>query len=171
MEELKQILYWHAGEYPEMEPTDAVKLIYQNEFGGGHLIADPVSFRNYLHREYHNTPKDKAGKSADRIGNGLIRVHLAALEEEKLEDLAQAFIFSANSHSGSLSRFREKLDVLRSLTEEGVFSFDTAALEDYLSDYARRGYPMVSHSPKFRALYHPAYRIVRKEYLKEIHIE
>ena len=171
MEELKQILQWHAGAYPEMEPTDAVKLIYQNEFGGGHLIADPVSFRNFLYREYHNTPKDKDGRPVDRIGNGLVRVHLASLEEAQLENLARAFLTSANSHRGSLIRFCEKLELLRTLTAEGLFTFDVSALDDYLSDYAQRGYPMVSHSPKFRALYHPAYRIVRKEYLKEIYIK
>ena len=37
MEELERILREHAERYPLMQPTDAVKLIYQNEFGGGHL--------------------------------------------------------------------------------------------------------------------------------------
>ena len=171
MEELKQILRWHAGEYPEMEPTDAVKLIYQNEFGGGHLISNPVAFRNYLHQEYRNTDQDPEGRPADRIGNGLVRVHLAPLKEEHLEMLAQAFLASADSHRGSLDRFCEKLELLRTLTAEGLFSFDPAALACYLDDYARRGYPMVSHSPKFRALYHPAYRIVREEFLNEITIQ
>ena len=36
-ENLKNILKTHAGRYPETRPRDAVKLIYQNEFGGGHL--------------------------------------------------------------------------------------------------------------------------------------
>ena len=40
MEELEKILQDHAKRYPQMEPTDGVKLIYQNEFGGGHLIKD-----------------------------------------------------------------------------------------------------------------------------------
>ena len=35
MEELDQILREHAMRYPKMQSTDAVKLIYQNEFGGG----------------------------------------------------------------------------------------------------------------------------------------
>ena len=40
MEELRAILLAHAKRYPLMQPQDAVKLIYQNEFGGGHLIRD-----------------------------------------------------------------------------------------------------------------------------------
>ena len=50
-EELEQILREHAKRYPLMQPTDAVKLIYQNEFGGGHLIRDEQACLNYLRRE------------------------------------------------------------------------------------------------------------------------
>ena len=48
MEELKVILITHAKRYPLMQPQDAVKLIYQNEFGGGHLIRDEEACLNYL---------------------------------------------------------------------------------------------------------------------------
>ena len=34
--ELSHILRNHAARYPAMEPTDAVKLLYQSEFGGSH---------------------------------------------------------------------------------------------------------------------------------------
>ena len=54
METLSKILLNHAGRYPLMEPTDAVKLIYQNEFGGGHLIRDVDSCLNYLRQEYES---------------------------------------------------------------------------------------------------------------------
>ena len=40
MDELIKILRAHAEKYPLMRPQDAVKLVYQNEFGGGHLIVD-----------------------------------------------------------------------------------------------------------------------------------
>ena len=52
MEELRAILIAHARRYPLMQPRDAVKLIYQNEFGGGHLIRDEEACLNYLRREY-----------------------------------------------------------------------------------------------------------------------
>lgn len=40
MNELEGVLKEHAKRYPLMQPRDAVKLIYQNEFGGGDLIRD-----------------------------------------------------------------------------------------------------------------------------------
>ena len=38
--ETEKLLRTHATQYPLSEPCDAVKLLYQNEFGGDHLI-DP----------------------------------------------------------------------------------------------------------------------------------
>lgn len=163
MEELRIILREQAARYPGMEPTDAVKLIYQNEFGGGHLIRDEQRFLDYLRREYESVQPDPAQMAEEHIGNGMVRVHLAALEPEELEPLGRAFIRSANAHRGSMERFREKLAVLRQMTEEGVFSFSLGELERYLAGYEAAGFPPVSHSERYREQYHPAYRIVEKK--------
>ena len=164
MEELEQILREHAKRYPLMQPCDAVKLIYQNEFGGGHLIRDEQACLNYLRREYADLEKDPTVPLYEDIGNGIIRVNLAAVKHEDLEQLGQDFIASAAKHKGTLDSFLHKLEVLRMLTEEGVFTFDTNALSAYLSEYKAAGYPAVSHSPKYREVYNPAYRIIRKSY-------
>ena len=164
MEELEQILREHAKRYPLMQPTDAVKLIYQNEFGGGHLIRDEQACLNYLRREYTSVAKDPTVPLYEDIGNGIIRVNLAAVKPEDLEQLGRAFIDSAAKHKGTMDRFLNKLEVLRKLANEGVFNFDTNALNAYLSEYEAAGYPAVSHSPEYRQAYKPAYRIIRKAY-------
>ena len=164
MEELRAILIAHAKRYPLMQPTDAVKLIYQNEFGGGHLIRDEQACLNYLRREYTSVAKDPTVPLYEDIGNGIIRVNLAAVKPEDLEQLGRAFIDSAAKHKGTMDRFLNKLEVLRKLTAEGVFAFDTNALNAYLSEYEAAGYPAVSHSPEYRQAYKPAYRIIRKAY-------
>ena len=164
MEELRAILIAHAKRYPLMQPRDAVKLIYQNEFGGGHLIRDEQACLNYLRREYADLEKDPTVPLYEDIGNGIVRVNLAAVKPEDLEQLGRAFIDSAAKHKGTLDSFLHKLEVLRMLTEEGVFTFDTNALSAYLSEYKAAGYPAVSHSPKYREVYNPAYRIIRKSY-------
>ena len=164
MEELKAILIAHAKRYPLMQPRDAVKLIYQNEFGGGHLIRDEQACLNYLRREYTSVAKDPTVPLYEDIGNGIIRVNLAAVKPEDLEQLGRAFIDSAAKHKGTMDRFLNKLEVLRKLANEGVFNFDTNALNAYLSEYEAAGYPAVSHSPEYRQAYKPAYRIIRKAY-------
>ena len=160
MEELRAILIAHAKRYPLMQPTDAVKLIYQNEFGGGHLICDEEACLNYLRREYADLEKDPSAQLYEEIGNGIVRVHLAAVKPEDLTQLGQDFIASAAKHKGTLDSFLNKLEVLRRLTAEGVFTFDTNALSAYLSEYKAAGYPAVSHSPEYRQAYKPAYRII-----------
>ena len=162
MEELAKILREHASRYPKMEPTDAVKLIYQNEFGGGHMIPSPEQAMAYLRQEYAATPHDPDHLRREKIGNGIVRIHLAALSPEELEPLGQAFIRSAVAHRGDRGRFLKKLELLRSLTGEGVFGFSTEELERYLAEYAKNNYPMVSHGDTYRRAYHPAYRIIQE---------
>ena len=160
MEELEQILREHAKRYPLMQPCDAVKLIYQNEFGGGHLIRAEQACLNYLRREYADLEKDPTAPMYEDIGNGIVRVNLAAVREEALEQLGQDFIASAAKHKGTLDSFLNKLEVLISLTADGVFTFDADALNAYLSEYKAAGYPAVSHSPEYRQAYNPAYRVI-----------
>ena len=162
MEELNEILRRHAENYPAMEPVDAVKLIYQNEFGGSHLIADEAAFFARLRGEYAATPKDPAARKTEELGNGIVRIYLAPLTDGEVEQLGRDFLESARTHRGSQERFRQKLEVLRELTQEGIFSFDLQALDAFLRDYLAAGCPMVSHSEAYRNAYHPAYRVIRK---------
>ena len=164
MDPLENVLRRHAAQYPDMKPGDAVKLIYQNEFGGGHLIRDEAACLRFLQREYDSIEKNRDLPIGEDIGNGILRVNLSALKPEDLERLGAVFLRSAAEHTGDPARFLEKLDVLRTLTREGVFAFGTQELESYLDDYGRAGYPPVSHSDFYREKYKPAYRIVLRKY-------
>ena len=129
------------------------------------MIREVEACLNYLRREYTDIEKDPTAPLYEDIGNGIIRVNLAALREEDLEQLGKAFIDSAAKHKGTLESFLDKLEVLRILTAEGVFAFDLDALNTYLSEYKAAGYPAVSHSEQYRQAYKPAYRIIRNAYL------
>ena len=161
MEELRTTLIAHAKQYPLMQPRDAVKLIYQNEFGGGHLIRDEQACLNYLRREYADLEKDPTVPLYEDIGNGIVRVNLAAVKPEDLEKLGRDFICSAAEHTGTTDSFLKKLDILCQLAEEGIFSFTMQELKIYFSEYIQSGCPMVSHSEQYRQAYQPAYRIIK----------
>ena len=164
MEELKEILIAHAERYPLMQPADAVKLIYQNEFGGGHLIRDEQACLRYLRQEYDSITKYPDMPLCEEIGSGIVRVHLAAVRPQDLEQLGHVFVRSAASHTGSMERFLQKLEVLRLMTGRGIFSFGLQELECYLSEYRKAGCPAVSHSEAYRKSYDPAYRVVLKNW-------
>ena len=158
---METIIKQHAARYPQMQPADAVKLLYQNEFGGGHLIKDEAACLDYLRREYENTPRQ--APCAEDLGNGIVRVYLGGVTD--VEKLGRDFLYSAAHHKGSLDRFLEKMEILRKMTREGVFRFSLEALDQYLADYQKAGYPPVSHSEIYRNAYHPAYRVILKELL------
>lgn len=164
---MKTILLAHAKRYPAMEPTDAVKLLYQNSFGGGHLIRDEAAALVYLRREYATLSPNPNLPLTEDIGSGLLRVNLAALPENRLEELGQTFLQSAKAWQGTLEKFLPKLALLRELTAEGTFGFSSQTLDAYLEEYAQAGYPMVSHSETYRQTYHPAYRVVLAELFAE----
>lgn len=164
---MNSILLTHAEKYPLMEPTDAVKLLYQSEFGGGHLIKDPAGCLNYLHQEYLATTQKSSIPLAEEIGNGFVRIYLAALNENNLSvaELGEIFLLSAAQPQGNMDSFREKLSILTKLTQDGMMPFSSEALESYLKEYEQAGFPPVSHSDAYRAAYHPSYRVVSKKYL------
>jgi len=169
METLEQILRQHAERYPKMEPRDAVKLIYQNAFGGGHLIRDPEACGAALRQEYAAVTQDPHRPLLEDIGNGVVRVMLCALEASGygIAQLQQDFIRSSREHQGNRTDFLEKLEILRRVTASGAFSFTKQELEEYLEDYRNAGYPMVSHSSRYREAYSPAYRVVLRRILPD----
>ena len=162
--ELEAVLLAHAARYPRMEPGDGVKLLYQNEFGGGHLVASPEDSLRALRAEYAAVEHDPSLPLAEDIGGGMVRVMLAAAGARSypLEELNEDFVRSANSRTGSMEAFLEKLEVLRAVTAAGRMPFSPQALEDYLAGYLAAGCPPVSHSPAYRAAYRPAYRVVER---------
>lgn len=164
---MKSILLAHAEKYPLMEPTDAVKLIYQSEFGGGHLIKNPADCLRYLHQEYAATPQKSCCPLTEDIGNGFIRVNLAALDAYGLspDRLGEIFLQSAMQSYGNPDSFRKKLAILEELTETMKMPFSSEALQAYLTAYEAAGFPPVSHSSSYRNAYHPAYRVIKTEYL------
>ena len=74
--ELKDALLLHANMYPRMRPADAVKLVYQNESGGGHMIKSPEAALIRLRNEYAATEHDAMQPLMIPIGSGMARVQL-----------------------------------------------------------------------------------------------
>jgi len=176
---LKTLLLKQYDRHPRMQIQDMVKLIYQSEFAGGHLIEDEEESLNKLQEEccslgQHSLHGNKAD-DADRkisddafeyIGSNLCRFHLVALKYSSisLKTVNRFFTCTAGSTRGSIPCFEEKLEVLRQCCEEGYLPFSSDELEAYLSAYKKEGYPPVRHSEIYRAAYSPAYRIVKSGY-------
>lgn len=164
---MEEILRIHAARYPKMEPRDAVKLLYQATFGGGHILRDPEAAGKYLAEERRNTPKRKRDLVED-IGGGYVRVYLDSEEGEGLSDalLTKVFVLSNRTVPDAMPLFLMRLETLEEMTAAGRLPFTAEALGAYLEEYRREGYPMVSHTENYRAAYRPAYRVMKKEYAR-----
>ncbi len=171
---MKNVLIAHAKKYPQMQPTDAVKLVYQATFGGGHMIKDEQSALEYIRREYASCAHSGDGLRFESLGD-TSRVYIdGTLTDEQLALVAKLFSESAKLYAVGFDaaseeikgRFLSRLDTLRELCRDGYFAFDEAALETYLNEYAAAGYPPVHHSESYREAYRPAYRVIDNRYVR-----
>ncbi|MGI5877543.1 MAG: hypothetical protein ACOX7W_02920 [Christensenellales bacterium] len=163
--ELKEILIGHCRKYPGLQPVDLIKLVYQNEFGCGHLLENEADSLARLIDEWDSVAPSR-GDACDEIGNGLCRLHLSAAKANGLSPptLNRFFVHTANTHSGTVPGFESKLALLSELCAGRILPFERGELARALAQYRRDGYPAVSHSGVYRRFYAPAYRVVRKAY-------
>jgi len=167
---MKEILMEHIRRYPKMQVTDAVKLLYQSEFGGGHMIANPARSLEWIINEWKMaklTPYEKVTPAVEDIGGGICRVSLDVLEDGLApETLNAMFVKTADRTAGTMANFEKKLELLKECCKEGLTPFGEEELEQYLADYKEKGYPPVSHSEQYRAAYAPSYRVVSTSFTR-----
>jgi uridine kinase len=156
-----------------MDIRDMVKLIYQSEFAGGHLVKNEDDSLRRLKDEMEQL--DKPGHSVrkddvlfENIGNGLCRLNLCRLREFgiSIETVNRFFINTSNSTSGSISGFEKKLRVLRQCCEDREFLYPVEQLDMFIHEFRKNGYPAIGHSEEYRKEYSPSYRVVKEEYCK-----
>lgn len=166
-ENLRQILLAHSERYPQMETQDYIKLLYQQEFGCGHMLPDAGASLQRIAEEYRvlagQPPKQFFGES---IGNDLCRLYLDAplLGEEHLALLNRMFAATANTHSGNLGQFEEKLNLLEQLAAQSQLPLDATQLRGTLENYRKAGCQPLGHSDRYRQCYSPHYRVVKQAY-------
>ena len=165
---LEDILLQHFAQYPKMEPQDAVKLIYQQEFGPEHMIKDAAKSLAALKMEIAQLQSSGAKEPLyESIGNGLCRLNLRPCRDRNIqaEDVNRLFVETAQGMEGDKRRFRQGLRALQKLAEEEETPFDAVELDLFLARYPD-SCPALHHSVTYRLAYAPAYRIVAQKKLK-----
>lgn len=154
---LKRLVAEEKKRYPETRVRDLIKCLYQAEFGCGHMVRETEEGLTYLLSELRTAPE--TAEPVEEIG-AYCRVHLGGLTQTGLspEELYRLFVRSASVVKGSMRDFREDLEELRLLYP---------GASDEIDRYIASGCPATHHSEEFRAAYHPAYRVVYGEYLRE----
>ncbi len=151
--------------HPRAQPQDYIKLIFQSEFGPGHLIADRSFSHNRLINEW-NEVKNLPSETNQEIGGGYVRLCLKGISESMLDRVNTAFVTSANEKRGSEAGFMAKLDTFVKMAEENLFDFSAGDASRAIEEYLSGGIKPTSHTKIYHRHYTPAYRVVKKELLK-----
>ena len=164
MNDLIDILVYHQKLYPLMQPQDIIKLIYQNEFGGGHLITDCEKSLFWIKKEFMESNHQQEALITP-IGNNIVRVSIHQYQGS-MEKLNEVFIESSKMVSGTKENLLRKFEIVRNWINNGnIFSFKPEEFNEYLVAYIESGCPLVSHSDIYRNEYNPSYRVVLKSLL------
>ena len=151
-------------QYPALEPADLLKGLHQSVFGCGHFVTDRTAGLALLRREL-----EAPGLRADvePLDGPYCRVHLGYLKETGLapETLFRLFALSAEEPSGVTLVLEEKLAALLSLAEAGKLPFPLEETTAAAETWRKAGFPACHHSEGFRAAYHPAYRVIGREFV------
>ena len=165
MQDLLNAVRFQAEFRRFITPRDVLKLIFQNEFAGGHLITDRENALSRLRAEIAAAAPLEGMPLIEEIGNGLCRVNLNAPDFAGIRsgELCDAFIATAQSRVGSYDALWDKLMAVTEATRDGRCGFAAFTAEDLYfqaSTWRADGYPLLSHTGSYRRRYHPAYRVV-----------
>lgn len=167
---IQDILAEQFARYPRMEPQDAVKLLYQAEFGPGHLIRDEKKCLDMIREEMAQCGETAPGERMyEPVGGGLCRWNLRPCRDRGIppEDICRLLTETAQSVRGDKRRFLGSLKMLEEMAEGDETPFEAIFLDIFLIQYRDKNCPPLHHSEAYRRAYRPAYRIVNQRALKE----
>jgi uridine kinase len=173
--------------YPKSEAVDLLKVLYQNEFGPGHLITDSRKAKKLLADEIAANSEPFPEKTVEPIGNKLCRLHIAAVKEQGLsaETFYRFFEMTAIHTRGTEESFLRKVKTLKSIAKIGLptkigyygvkhlalsvtktqkLPFSAAEIDAAVSMWQAGGGGLFSHSKSFKETYKPAYRVVESQF-------
>lgn len=148
-------IHEYLKKYPASKARDLVKLLFQRELGGGHMIENAEMCLEAVKSELDVVAFDDKAPLFEDIGNGMARLNLAAAKALPPELIAGMFMHTANTKKGDHAAFLKALDALKARFPE---------FSEYIDVYIKQGCPALSHSPAYADAYAPHYRVVYSAY-------
>lgn len=166
----KELLYFNK-KYPKSKIVDYVRTILQSEFFRERKIPDADISYDYLLRDLQRTKKkhDDNQDLYEFISDDLVKVNLYTYDKMgfNLKYLNNCFVNTTNNYEGSSKGFKRKLKTLNKLIKERKINLPTKDSQKFIAQYIKDGYPLLHHSRKFIKTYHPAYRLIHKQFITD----
>ena len=157
-----RLMEYHLLRYPHLRVQDAYKMLYQGEFGIGHLLGDGRGARQYLMEEI--ATMDTADRGEELLepvspDGHMVRVNLRPFRRLGLssEVLLGAMLATVAETKGDTSRFVSVWEQFVVIARSGPFSPEDLRVWD--ERVRRRDLPVAHHSPEYVREYLPAYRV------------
>lgn len=163
-----EFLLAQCDRYPALRPADLLKALYQSVYGCGHFVTDEAAGLRLLRAELSAPAPDGTGPAIEPLDGDFCRLHLRYLAERGLapRTLFRLFALSAEASAGDTGRLEEKLLCLLSLARAGRLPFSYGETAQAVEAWQAAGFPACHHSEPFRRTYAPAYRVIRREYIR-----
>lgn len=158
MDNFLDILKAHQSRYSLMRPQDFGKLIYQSEFGPGHLDATLEQMERSLREEWAEMSHTSPGGGLECIGGNYCRVYISPDQDPDLVVplLAKLCFMSMNPKAGTLKGLRNRLEL--------AYRLEIPGIRQWGEEYCREGCPPLRHTAEYRSAYSPHYRVIRRDY-------
>ena len=169
--QIKKIITQHVQYHPKLQIQDLYKLLFQAAMGIEHLLQDPAPILNYLIQEIDEIESTPTAKLAEAISSKLIRLHLEPFKARKgqPEQIVQIMFKTAKNFEPSKQQLISYWNELEQLADEKIIPFSPTELSAFFHSQKQAGLPAVHHSQVFREQYRPAYRVILKKFLTELH--
>ena len=163
-----EFLLAQCRQYPALRPQDLLKALHQSVFGCGHFVTDEAAGLRLLREELTSLPAGAYSPAPEMLDGPFCRLHLRFLTESGLapRTLFRLFALSAKTPAGDAAALEEKLRCLLDLAREGLLPFSCEDTVRAVEAWRESGFPACRHSEEFRRAYAPAYRVIRREYVR-----
>jgi hypothetical protein len=169
---LQGVLADQFTRYPQMQMADLYKMLLQAALGNEHAIRNEQTSRDWLTRELAEMGTGPDDPFLDPISadGQIVRVHLRPYLQagKDPEKLLRAFVLTANEWHGSLEKFKEYAATAAQMVHPGLSQFLPVEFKAFFAKMEAQDFPVMHHSDVYERLYHPAYRVVARQYLEEI---
>ncbi len=171
-EAIEALLREHFERRPRMRATDFYKLLFQGVFGVGHILG--MGARKRLQEEaesidINSHPTEPLIEKISTDGS-IVRVNL---RQYLRQGLPLGILYDAMKETakkqGPTEKFLLAWSVFYELASSGVIKVDDEELDSLNKELQEVGPRPHHHSEPYRDAYYPAYRVVERGALEEIH--
>jgi len=160
----QEILTAQLAKYPESQPQDIYKFVYQGVLGPYHLTTEKEKMIAYLRHEYQHINADSSIPLIEKIApdDRYIRINLKAYKAKNYDLSLLGDILFKSCQPGDQQHLISTLDEIDNLIMSGRVFYHQQQWQPYYAKIKTENYFTPHHSQQYIEAYDPAYRVVAK---------